>query len=84
MPSRIQVSLTASARSGLNKIPYAKRIDEFLVELQSNPLPRGVEKLAGCDDAYKKRFGAYRVKYLYDAQASMISVIYVGRRESAY
>ena len=62
----------------------AKRIDARIIALADNPRPRGVEKLAGYERAYRIRVGDYRVLYeIYD-DVLVVYVIRVAHRREAY
>jgi mRNA interferase RelE/StbE len=52
--------------------------------LASDPRPRGSEKLAGYSDRYRIRQGNYRVVYLIDDSASVVTIYKVGHRREVY
>lgn len=46
--------------------------------------PRGSEKLAGYEDRYRVRQGNYRIVYLVDDDASVITIYKIGHRKDVY
>lgn len=52
--------------------------------LASDPRPRGSEKLAGYADRYRIRQGNYRIVYLIDDEASLVTVYKIGHRRDVY
>jgi len=52
--------------------------------LAINPRPHGAEKLAGYDDRYRVRPGNYRIVYLIDDDASVVTIFKVGQRKDIY
>ena len=52
--------------------------------LAGNPTPHGSEKLAGYADRYRVRQGNYRVIYLIDDEASVVTIYKIGHRKDVY
>jgi mRNA interferase RelE/StbE len=52
--------------------------------LATNPRPHGSEKLAGYADRYRVRQGNYRVIYLIDDEASIVTIYKIGNRKDFY
>jgi mRNA interferase RelE/StbE len=52
--------------------------------LASNPRLRGAEKLAGYTDRYRVRQGNYRIVYLIDDDAGVVTIFKVGHRKDVY
>jgi len=52
--------------------------------LAANPRPHGSEKLAGYADRYRVRQGNYRVIYLIDDEASVVTIYKIGHRKDVY
>jgi mRNA interferase RelE/StbE len=50
----------------------------------ANPGPHGSEKLAGYADRYRVRQGSYRVIYLVDDEASVVTIYKIGHRKDVY
>ena len=61
-----------------------ERIVARIQALAGNPRPHGSEKLAGYDDRYRIRQGDYRVVYLIDDNASVVTVYKIGHRREVY
>ena len=52
--------------------------------LAANPRPHGSEKLAGYADRYRVRQGNYRVIYLINDEASVVTIYKIGHRKDVY
>jgi mRNA interferase RelE/StbE len=52
--------------------------------LAASPRPHGSEKLAGYADRYRVRQGNYRVIYLIDDEASVVTIYKIGHRKDVY
>lgn len=52
--------------------------------LATNPRPHGSEKLAGYADRQRVRQGNYRVIYLIDDEASVVTIYKIGHRKDVY
>ncbi|MCC6432701.1 MAG: type II toxin-antitoxin system RelE/ParE family toxin [Gemmatimonadaceae bacterium] len=61
-----------------------QRIVAKIRALAVDPRPRGSEKLAGYDDRYRLRQGNYRIVYLIDADASVVTIYKIGHRKDVY
>jgi mRNA interferase RelE/StbE len=61
-----------------------ERIDQAIDRLAENPRPHGSKKLAGFENEWRLRVGAYRVLYLIDDAAQRILVARVAHRREAY
>lgn len=61
-----------------------KRIVTRLKALQHNPRPQGVKKLAGKDDLYRIREGAYRIIYTIRDKELVVLVVKIGDRKDVY
>jgi len=59
------------------------KIVKHLVELEENPLPKGVKKLRGIE-AYRLRVGDYRILYQINSKKKMIEIIAIAHRKDAY
>ena len=60
------------------------RIVNAVGELSSNPFPDGVKKLSGTEQTFRIRIGSYRVVYTVSKATTVVEVIRVGHRKSAY
>lgn len=61
-----------------------KKIIKAIIELQFDPLPKGVRKLTGYDDVYRIRVGSYRVIYSIENRRLIILVLKIGHRKDIY
>ncbi|MGE0583426.1 MAG: type II toxin-antitoxin system RelE/ParE family toxin [Steroidobacteraceae bacterium] len=61
-----------------------QRIVAKVQALAVDPRPRGSEKLAGYADRYRLRQGNYRLGYLVDDDASLVTIYKVGHRKGVY
>ena len=52
--------------------------------LVAKPRPHGSEKLAGYADRFRIRQGNYRVIYLIDDEANVVTVYKIGHRKDVY
>jgi len=50
----------------------------------ANPRPAGCKKLKGCKDQWRVRVGDWRVVYIIDDTASLVSVTCVAHRREVY
>lgn len=64
--------------------PDARRVQERFQELAHNPLPSGVQKLAGGTGLYRIRQGNYRILYTFDPAKKEVRVYAVGHRRDIY
>ncbi len=55
-----------------------------ILDLAQQPRPVGVKKLVGSDDAWRIRVGNYRVVYLVDDRADLVTIMRVGHRRDVY
>lgn len=61
-----------------------QRIVLKIQALASDPRPRGSEKLAGYADRYRIRQDNYRIVYLIDDEASLVTAYRIGHRRDVY
>jgi len=81
-----EIILKPSAEKGLDNVPRPtrQRIADALEELQGNPRPPGVVKLAGDENLWRIRVGDYRVVYeIYDDRL-IVLVLRVAHRKDVY
>jgi len=75
---------TRAARDFLKLTPEAqRRVSAKVDSLVADPRPPGCEKLSGVE-AYRLRAGDYRVVYLVDDGAAIVTVTRVGHRRDIY
>jgi mRNA interferase RelE/StbE len=60
------------------------RIDRKILALAANPRPSGCKKLKGYKDLWRIRVGDWRVLYIVDDTAKLVSITRVAHRSSAY
>ena len=61
-----------------------QRIVAKIQALSADPRPRGSDKLAGYDDRHRIRQGNYRIVYLIDDEASLVTIYKIGHRRDVY
>ncbi len=81
-----RVELTPRARRDLKSLPQQaqSRLQPHLDALEQNPRPHGVKKLAGEDDTYRIRVGAYRILYQIQDRVLVVLVVKIAPRREAY
>jgi mRNA interferase RelE/StbE len=60
------------------------RIDRKILALAENPRPSGCKKLKGYKDQWRVRVGDWRVLYIIDDAAKLVSVMRVAHRREVY
>jgi mRNA interferase RelE/StbE len=60
------------------------RIDRKILALADNPRPVGVKKLRGYKDQWRIRIGDWRVLYIVDDRAEVITITAVAHRREVY
>jgi mRNA interferase RelE/StbE len=60
------------------------RIVARIQSLAKSPRPAGSQKLAGDEERYRIRQGAYRVVYSVDDVAAVVVVVKIGHRREVY
>ena len=81
------LSIKPSAARELEALPTLKdrqRATAIIRGLASDPRPHGSLKLAGAPDAYRIRFGSYRILYTVSDRVRIVAVIRVAHRSEAY
>lgn len=61
-----------------------QRIMDRIRGLADDPRPSGCEKLAGVSDAWRIRSGNFRIVYVVDDRAQVVTVTRVGHRREVY
>ncbi len=81
-----RVELTRAAARQVRRLPAEtrERILARLEALAEDPRPPGVRKLAGTEDGYRVRLGAYRILYRIEADRLVVLVMRVGHRREVY
>ncbi len=61
-----------------------QRINQYLLQLESEPRPTGVEKLVGRPNSWRVRVGDYRILYEIDDTKQRVTVYRIVHRREAY
>ena len=61
-----------------------QRIVAKIQALAADPRPQGSDKLAGYDDRHRIRQGNYRIVYLVDDEAGLVTIYKIGHRRDVY
>ena len=76
--------IDAWARKRLKRIPKddARRIVDAIEECAVNPYAGDIEKMEGAEDTWRRRIGAYRIKYEIRTKEKVVYIFEVARRTS--
>ena len=80
------VEFKPSARKELDSLsdPLSMRIIEKIDTLSHTPRPSGCKQLKGYKDLWRIRIGDWRVIYIIDDKAKLISIASIAHRSEAY
>ena len=80
------VEVKPSARKELEALPDSvlARVVHRLESLRRNPKPAGVKKLKGYKDQWRIRVGDWRVLYIVDDAARLVSITRIAHRREVY
>jgi mRNA interferase RelE/StbE len=80
------VELKPSARKELESLPdnVLARVVSKLESLTQDPRPAGCKKLKGYKDQWRIRIGDWRVVYIIDDNARLVSVTRIAHRREVY
>ena len=80
------VEVKPPARKELEALPdnVLARILQKMESLRSAPRPAGCKKLKGYKDQWRIRVGAWRVVYIIDDAAKLISITRIAHRREVY
>jgi mRNA interferase RelE/StbE len=80
-----QILIKRSAEKELDALPAhtRERIIKKLLALEADPRLPGTKKLQG-EDAFRLRVGDYRVLYMIEDQARVITIYAIGHRREVY
>lgn len=83
---KYSVELVRAVHKVLQELPRSdtKKIAKKIQGLETNPFPRGYEKMAGKNELYRIRSGDYRILYHVYAGKLLILVVKVGHRREVY
>ena len=84
--SNYSVQVKPSARKELEALPdnVVARILQKMEALRSTPRPAGCKKLKAYKDQWRVRVGDWRVVYIIDDTAKLISVTRIAHRREVY
>jgi mRNA interferase RelE/StbE len=84
--SSYAVEIKPSARKELESLPDSvlSRVIRKLELLAENPRPGGCKKLKGYKDQWRIRVGDWRVVYIIDDAARLVSVTRIAHRREVY
>ena len=80
------VEIKASAQKELDALDDALfgRIDRKIRAFIANPRPAGCKKLKGHKDVWRVRIGDWRIVYIVDDSAKLVSVTRIAHRRDVY
>jgi len=80
------VEVKPPARKELEALPdnVLARVLQKMESLRSAPRPAGCKKLKGYKDQWRIRVGAWRVVYIIDDAAKLISITRIAHRREVY
>ena len=83
---KYSLEIKHSAQRELDALDDAvfKRIDRKILALADNPRPAGCKKLKGYKDQWRVRVGDWRVVYIIDDAAKLISITRIAHRREVY
>jgi len=65
-------------------MPHSGAVKKHINELEKNPRPSGVKKLAGTSDGYRVRTGDYRIFYTIDDRQKIVTIYRIRHRREVY
>jgi len=83
---RYSLEIKQSAQKELDALDDSvfRRIDRKILALADNPRPPGCKKLRGYRDQWRVRVGDWRVVYLIDDEAKLVTITRVAHRREVY
>jgi mRNA interferase RelE/StbE len=84
--AKYSLEIKHSAQRELDALDDAvfRRIDRKILTLADNPRPAGCKKLRGYKDQWRVRVGDWRVVYLIDDAAKLVTITRVAHRREVY
>jgi len=81
-----RLQIKRSAEGDLRRLaePVFTRVNERILALREHPRPAGVRKLQGQQEGWRIRVGDYRIIYLIDDAARLITIVRVRHRRDVY
>jgi mRNA interferase RelE/StbE len=83
---KYSLEIKQSAQRELDALDDAlfTRIDRKILAVAGNPRPAGCKKLKGYKDLWRVRVGDWRVLYIIDDAAKLVTVTRIAHRREAY
>jgi len=83
---KYSLDIKQSAQKELDALDYAlfSRIDLKILALAETPRPAGCKKLKGYKDQWRMRVGDWRVLYIIDDVAKLVTVTRIAHRREVY
>lgn len=83
---RYSLEIKSAAQKELDALDDTlfSRIDCKILTLAGNPRPEGCKKLKGYKDQWRVRVGDWRVVYIVDDAAKLVSVTRIAHRRDVY
>ena len=84
--AKYSLEIKHSAQRELDSLddPVFRRTDRKILALSDNPRPPGCKKLRGYKDQWRVRVGDWRVVYLIDDEAKLVTITRVAHRREVY
>lgn len=84
--AKYSLEIKQSAQKELDALddPLFTRLDRKIITLSENPRPAGCTKLKGHKDTWRIRIGDWRVLYIIDDAARVVSITRVAHRREVY
>ncbi len=84
--AKYAIEIKPSAATELDALDHALfvRIDRKILALAETPRPPGCKKLRGYKDLWRIRVGDWRVLYIIDDAAKLISITRIAHRREVY
>jgi len=81
-----QVHIAPAAQREFKRLPseVVRKVDTAMLDFERNPRPHGCTKLEGSEHEYRVRVGDYRILYVIDDKARLVTIAHVRHRRDAY
>ena len=81
-----QVDIAPAAQRDFKRLPpeTIRKVDTAILELEQTPRPHECAKLEGSTDEYRVRVGDYRILYVIDDKAKLVTIVHIRHRRDAY
>ena len=80
------VDIAPAAQRDVRRLPpeVVRKVDASMLDLEQDPRPHGCTKLEDSEDEYRVRSGDYRILYVIDDKAKLVTIAHVRHRRDAY